>query len=386
MPRNKAIRHLAILFFTAIFITACVEPFDANVSANQLDVLIIDGYINVGSGETKIELSKVGRINQEEGVKYETGAEVRIENNLDETFLLTESKNGIYTGELNLPADKQYRLYIKLLNGKEYRSKPQTPKITPPIDSVHWEYKPDLIYIYANAHDPAGESRYYRWTFQEDWQIRTPFQAELKCDGVSIFKRGDPERIDMNDCYRTSKSRALIFGSTAVLEDDAIRFPITTIAHGAERTVRKYSIIVKQHTITQDEFNYLTLMNKNTTQTGSFFDPMPSQLYGNVKRINNSAETVIGYVGVYTTEQTTKFILKTDLPPGNVSQLNCHTIEFEDTPENRMLYLGGEPPVYIPYQLYDLNGDPEKPMIIAMPGKDCMDCRADDTVPRPDYW
>lgn len=386
---GRAIRNWLIFSFTLLVSYACVEPFEANVSASQVDLLIVDGYINIGPGETRIMLSKVSKLDQEGGIQYEEDADVHIENDDSEAFLLNETDRGIYTsGELNLPANKQYRLYIKLSNGKEYRSELQTPKITPPIDSVHWEYKPDLIYIYANAHDTEGDSRYYRWTYQEDWQIRTPFQAFLKYDESQdlIVTRADPERIDMNDCYRKVKSNKLIFGTTAVLQDDVIKFPVTTIPHNSERTSLKYSIIVKQHALTQDEFNYLTLMNKNTTQTGSFFDPMPSQLFGNINRINNATETVIGYVGVYTTEQITKFILKAELPPGNNSQLNCTTIDFEDNFENRMQYLSGSQPTYIPYLLYNLNGNPVAPMIKAMPAKDCMDCQSDDTGPRPDYW
>ena len=388
MNWNKTIRQLIIFVFTGLLIYACVEPFDARVSANQLDVLIIDGYINVGSGETRITLSKVSTLAEGDAIEYEEDAEVYIQNDVNEAFLLTETDAGIYTsGELNLPADKQYRLYIKLSNGKEYHSEFQAPKITPPIDSAHWEYKPDFLYIYANAHDAAGASRYYRWTYKEDWHIRSQFKAYLKyTTGTEIVERADPEMLKMHDCYKKATSNGLIFGSTVLQKDDIMKFPVTSIPHNSDRTSVKYSIIINQNTITEDEFNYLTLMNKNTTQTGSFFDPMPSQLFGNVNRINHPNETVIGYVGVYTTEHVILFIVKEDLPPGNVSQFNCPAIEFPRTPENCATYLGGESPSFIPYKLYDLGGDPEKSMIIAMPTKDCMDCRSNATGPRPDYW
>ncbi len=382
---TRIIRYRVICICIAIVLSSCVEPFDAEVPASQLDVLIIDGYINIGEGETRIVLSKVSKLDQEDAIRYEEGADVRIENDDSEVFLLNEKSHGIYTsGELNLPANKQYRLYIKLLNGKEYRSEFQTPKITPLIDSVHWEYKPDLLYVYVNTHDVTNESRYYRWSYREDWQIKSPFKADLKYDGDTIINnRPDPDMLAMHNCWKKAVSNKLIFGSSAVLVNDQLKFPVAAIPHGSEKTNVKYSIIVNQHTITEEEFNYLTLMNKNTTQTGSFFDPMPSQLFGNVKRIN-SDEPVIGYLGVYTTEQATLFILEAELPPGNSSQLHCESIEFEQTPENCMLYLGGINPPYIPYKKY--NNDPNKPMVTAMPTKGCMDCRSDVTGKRPDHW
>ena len=388
MTSARAIRNLAVCSITSILMYACVEPFEAEVSASQLDILIIDGYINIGSGKTQILLSKVSGINEPDVKKYEEGADVRIENGEGEAFLLNESGNGVYTSsELSLPIDKQYRLYIKLLNGKEFHSEFQTPKVTPQIDSVHWEFKPDLLYIYANTHDATGASRYYRWSYKEDWQIKTPYKADLLYGGgISINERSDPWMLSMHNCWKKAESRGLIFGSTTLLSEDRINFPVVTIPHNSEKTDVKYSVIIDQHTITEDEFNYLTLMNKNTTQTGSFFDPMPSQLFGNIKRVNDSKEMVIGYVGVYTTVRDTLFIEAAELPAGNGFQLTCHPLEFERTPENCERYLGGDPPPYIPHKLYDFNGDPEKPMVVAYPTKDCMDCRSNSTVGRPDFW
>lgn len=387
MTLLKSIRKGVILFFTVSVLSSCVEPFDAEVSSKELDILIIDGYINIGPGETRIVLSKVSTLNNGDAIQYEEEAEVYIQNETGEAYLLNETDEGIYTsGELNLPENNRYRLYIRLSDGKEYHSTLQAPKITPAIDSIHWEYKPDLLYIYANAHDATNESRYYRWSYQEDWQIKTPFKSELKYDkneNPPIFERPDPEMLDMHNCWKKIKSNGLIFGSTAVLTNDVIKFPVVAIPHGSERISVKYSIIVNQHTITQAEFNYLTLMNKNSTQTGSFFDPMPSQLFGNIKRMDDPDETVIGYVGVYTTVQATLFILEDELPPSDVSQLACETITFLNTFDNRETYLGGARPPYVPFQLFEQDGNP---MIVAMPTKGCMDCRSDTTGPRPDYW
>lgn len=386
----KTIRQLVIFVFMGILMYACLEPFDADVSVSKLDILIIDGYINIGAGETQITLSKVSALDEADAIEYAQGAEVYIENEGGEAFVLNESADGRYkSGELSLSADNRYRIYIKLPNGKEYRSALLAPKITPPIDSIHWEYKPDLLYIYANSHDPAGASRYYRWSYQEDWQIKSQFKADLEYrpgETPLIQERPDPFMLAMHDCWKKSISNRLIFGSTALQRDDNIKFPVITIPHSGERTSVKYSAIVNQHTLTEDEFNYLTLMNKNTTQTGSFFDPMPSQLFGNINRINHPNETVIGYVGVYTTEQDTLFILEAELPPGDEYQFNCMTIQFPLTAENCEIYLGGSSPPYIPYQLYSVNGNPEDLMVVAMVTKDCMDCRSNFTGQRPDYW
>ena len=49
-------------------------------------------------------------------------------------------------------------------------------------------------------------------------------------------------------------------------------------------------------------------MKKNTEQTGSLFDPQPSQLSGNIHCLTDPNELVIGYVEI-TQEQTQRIFI-----------------------------------------------------------------------------
>jgi hypothetical protein len=120
-------------------------------------------------------------------------------------------------------------------------------------------------------------------------------------------------------------------------------------------------------------------LKKIRPQVGSFFDPMPSQLFGNIHRTNEPDETVIGYVGVYTTEHKTIIsswrFTSTSSYTGKVRAIRFSKYQKE----NLALNLSGKPPVYIPFKTY-YQGNPPRPWVQALP-RQCMDCRTNATVP-----
>jgi hypothetical protein len=362
-----------ILVFAWLVINSCLEPFNPTLSGKAFDVLVVEGYINADTGITRIKLSKATPIDQGNIIYHERNAEVRIESDAHEIFLLTETDAGMYvTDTLHLPTDKQYRLSIKLSNGKTYTSDFQEVKVTPPIDSLHWEWR-DQLFIYANAHDDQAETFYYTWSFQEDWQYRSPYWSPLLYSGDTLYPRFPSAQVKMLDCWGKSVSTEVVLASTRQFAHDAITYPITVIPAASEKTQTKYSIRVYQRTMTEEEYNYMVLVKKNSEQTGSFFDPMPSQLFGNIHRVDDPAEQVIGYVGSYTTQSFRLFILNSELPHIPF-QDKCPPTDFEYLSENLAFFLS-DTAVLLPYQMYYVEGDSTTiPHVLAYPAI-CMDCR-----------
>lgn len=366
--------------------SSCIEPFNPSITAQNLNSLVVEGYINAGPGVTTVTLSKAQLLDQGSEINREKNASVWIENDAGDAFPLFEVENGKYSSqELSLPLDKQYRLYIQLTSGQEFRSQFLQVKVTPPIDSLSWEWKPDKLYLYVNTHNNERASLYYQWSYREDWQIRSQELSQLVYREDTIRQRPSDELLRMLNCWKSAASSALIFSSSKLLQEDVMKFPIRSLTHGAEQNRVKYSIIVNQHTLTKEEYNYLTLIVKNSTQVGSFFDPMPSQVFGNIVNLNNSNEQVIGYVGVYTTQSDTLFIYADDLPSAP-AQESCDTIHFQNNPENLEEFLGGSIPPFIPYNTYYKTVDGISiPMVIGMIPY-CLDCRLRGTNIKPGYW
>jgi hypothetical protein len=49
-------------------------------------------------------------------------------------------------------------------------------RITPQLDSVSWKQENNGVRIYASTHDPNNNTRYYKWDYEETWEIHPLFQ------------------------------------------------------------------------------------------------------------------------------------------------------------------------------------------------------------------
>ena len=88
--------------------------------------------------------------------------------------------DGIYTSSnLGLALNTEYRLKITTANGKEYLSDYMVAKKTPPIDSLEFRQEEKGVQIYVNTHDDSNNTRYYRWDFDETWEIWSYYYSVL---------------------------------------------------------------------------------------------------------------------------------------------------------------------------------------------------------------
>jgi hypothetical protein len=360
---------------------SCVERFDPTLSPNEINILIVEGYINAGPGETVIRLSRATALSGNQLVDFETFAKLAIVDNGNASFPLVETQPGTYkSGEINLPTDKQYRLYMKLSNGAEYSSELLPVKITPAIDSLSWEWN-DYLDIFVNSHDPESNTHYYQWEYQEDWQIRSPYRSTIEWKDDTIKERDPLESLRMLNCWKSSRSHDLIFSSSYELERDVVKYNLIQIPKGGEQTSVKYSVIVKQHALTQDAYNYLRVIEKNTSQVGSFFDPMPSELFGNVHNLAQPDEPVVGYVGVSTTETKILFIENRDLP-FVARGVRCPTAKFKQADQDSINKYLRPPRFFLLFDTWTERGEPWMSVMV----KDCLDCRVYGSNVRPSYW
>ena len=128
-------------------------------------------------------------------------------------------------------------------------------------------------------------------------------------------------------------------------------------------------------------------LKKNTESIGTLFDPLPTQLTGNIQCINNPSEPVIGYIGAYSIEEKRIFISKKELPENwktITGYENCTRLDTVDnTPEDIAAQFGAEGSIPV-YELLSQRG----PGVIGYlySTKTCIDCRVRGTNVRPAFW
>jgi hypothetical protein len=370
-------------------LAGCVESYVPDVLNAPTSYLVVDGSIN-GNGVTRIKLSRTIGTTATTVPPTERGARLFIIDNTGQRYALTEKTSGSYQSDsLLLDATRQYQLRITTANNVAYQSDLNPLKVTPPIDDLNFTTDGTQVQVRLSTHDATGQSRYYRWNFVETWLFHAAFESMLKYDRQ--LKRIVKRDTSIYTCWRTERPSFIRQASSAQLSQDALLNAIVLPLSGrTERLQIRYSVLVSQYAETAEEFAYYELLRKNTEAVGTVNDPLPTQLTGNVHRVDNANEPVLGFVGTHTTQTRRLFIDRQDLPLQTTAQF--------DTPYSDCLigyeflcdpYIGCikypntrffDRPSSIPID-YVANPDGYSGST-----PECADCRTRGTLVRPGFW
>ncbi|WP_229254251.1 DUF4249 domain-containing protein [Dyadobacter sp. NIV53] len=351
----------------------CIQPFSPPEINSPIQFLVVDGFLNIGSDTSKVELRYTQNTNDFSSYISETGARVSVASENGETYDFTEAGNGVYfLPPANMSGTVKYHLVVKTLNGKEYVSNDVAVITTPPIDSLGYRYDAgrDAVVISVNTHDPKNNTRFYRWKFEETFQYRAAYYSTLIVDVINktlVFRKDD-----INLCWKTNKSTNIMLGSTIKLSADEIRdLPLNVVPVNTNKFYIKYSILVKQYGLSQEAFEYWTDLAKTTQGTGSLFDPQPSQVTGNIKNTTDAKELVFGYFSASTVAAKRIF-----MTPGLGSYPRC------DPPDTLTI---GEAISSPGAMLISYTGDRSEKVLSTSTG--CADCRTQGgTTTKPPFW
>ena len=298
----------------------CKELYKPDIISSADTYLVVEGVLNAGNGPTNLRLTRTFQLDDSARLRGELNAVVTVEGKDNSIQALSSTGSGFYASPaLNLAINQEYRVRIVTSNGKEYLSDFVVARQTPPIDSLTWERDENGIEIQANTHDPSGNTRYYRWDFDETWEIRSYYDSEFKYVNGVVVGRTPAESV--YTCWKYDISDKILLGSSASLQSDNIfRAPLKFFYNGDEKLAVRYSTLVRQYALDKKGYEFYELMRKNTESLGSIFDAQPSEQRGNFKCISNPGELVIGYLSAVTIEEKRMFISSVEVPHWNFYQ------------------------------------------------------------------
>lgn len=368
------------MYFFALIVTGCVEPFDPPVRESDVNYLVVDGFVNTTAHSANIRLSRALPLSTVSAYPVELNATVSIEESGGATYSLQNLNDGNYHLDSDgFVSGKQYRLRIST-NGSEYLSDYVVAKVTPEIDSVTWTGEADGVNIKVSTHDAGSNTDYYRWEYLEDWEYNAPYSSDWKLEGGRAVYRPIEEQIFT--CYnRMFSSKISIFTTSGLIEDRVSNFELALVPQFSQKISRHYSILVKQYALSKSSFDYWQQLKVTTEELGSLFDPQPARVKGNVKNVSDENEPVIGYFDASDVTEKRLFIAMTDLPvhlrrfPTN---FNC---SINSTPVDSVYKL--------PAHLLITNAIYVGPTIIGFnyTSMDCADCRVQGGITtKPDFW
>jgi hypothetical protein len=271
--------------------------------------LVVDGFIN-GNGRTRIKLSRSENVIASAALPVEKGATIYIVDDVGVRYFLRETATaGSYSSDsLLLNPNRKYCLRISLGTSSSasiYESDLVPLKVTPAFDKIEATRQNGQVQWQLSTHDATGQSRYYRWNYTETWEFNSAFNSVIEANRGVLRKRAN----SIYTCWHTEQHSTVKHTSTAGLSQDQVKnWPLFSFSDRAERLKIRYSVLVSQYVETAEEFAYNELLRKNTEAVGTVNDPLPVQLTGNVHRVANATEPVLGYVGAHTVQQQRLFL------------------------------------------------------------------------------
>jgi hypothetical protein len=307
-------RHNLFILLPAFIFFGCLDPYSPPKTKTDVDILVVDGFLSATSSSIAVRLSHAIALDSAGTPPPELNATVSLEEQDGLSLPLNGMEDGNYTATgLNVDLDKQYRLHIKTAGGAEYFSDYVDVLRTPAIDSVAWRAVNQDLTIYVNAHDASGKIKYYYWDYIETYEHHAPFPAGYIMQNHEPRPLLPSELVDQ--CWTTQPSTNIFVASSDNLSVDAVRnFPLITIPAGSIELSVRYSVLIRQRAISKEAYTFWTQLQKTTESLGGLFDPMPSQVVGNVHSAGNSQEPVLGFFSAGEERQERIFIRHADLP------------------------------------------------------------------------
>lgn len=371
-------------FLLLLSFVGCVDPFETPNSPSNSNVLVVEGRI--GKEQTEIKLTRSANLDTLEIVR-EKNAQVRLENEAGTLSLsLVEQEDGLYSVSQSLTFGERYRIRISTADDETYLSAFVPLLSVPEISEVHLEYDSATtqLDITLSTGDPEGKTRYYRWEYEETWEYRSVRPSSLEYTGEELV----PRAANIRTCWVTRPAGTILLETSISLDEDVIsRKLINREMVGENEKFRiGYSILIRQYALTSDEFEFWSLLKKNTETFGTLFDPQPSQLKTNLTCISTPDKLVVGYISASAVAQQRVTLERSDFPRDipefqpNVGACDIITVPFDPLEIALEFTTGDQVPLGYLIGFSGIEG-------VFSAAKACVDCReAGGTTTRPDFW
>jgi len=398
---HKSIYVLAVIFT----LCTCIDPYSPKLKGYD-SLLVVNGLITDENAAYTITLSKTLQ-DQNAIPVVVSDASVYITDETGNSSYLNSMGGGIYkTNSVDFRGviGKSYTLHITTHEGNEYQSTPCIMQSVPDIDSVYFARDEETVnngtesqtglMIYLDS-KPGDNNVFYRWSFEETWKFKVPFPKRFNyIDSAHIFRIDNVHEI----CWKSNKSGDILIKSVYPGQNPRIeKEPILFISSDkSDRLMIEYSVLVKQYSLSKDEFNFWDNLKKVNETGGDIFASQPFEVISNIHNINNPDEKVLGYFQVSAVKQKRKYILFQDMVNLQLPffHYDCKSIArgpqdypATDPPWTFDVVYNGFPPTS-GYIFVEPIIDPATNMLerLVFTTFECANCELSGSSARPDFW
>ncbi|MCK9640617.1 MAG: DUF4249 domain-containing protein [Prolixibacteraceae bacterium] len=320
--RNKLYYPLFLL----LFVVSCEKYYNPAIDSVSSQ-FVVDAKITNDISRNDVHLTRTRSFYDRLPVLEVSGATVSLVEIGGKTIKATESTSGHYTFPSVPESGKQYFLRIVVLNNT-YESLAAT---MPPVPSIDKLYTTHVVYT---INENSGESTprtyqregreididipvtnalsYYRFNVRStiEWTYRI-VPGSLFPDSYGWFSYQNNEKFHLVGPSDQTEPGKIIKHPMLLLDYSPLLY-----FHSSLRTLISpgWILMFEQFGISKESYEFHQQLNDQFAATGSLFDPIQTQVYGNILCKSNPAEIVYGFFDLYSVKEI-RYFLKLPTPP-----------------------------------------------------------------------
>jgi hypothetical protein len=379
--------NIVLSFLLLVLMTSsCIRSFEPDIRAIDENKYVVSGLVSEGDEIQTVNVSRSSPINDPSYLPV-TGCTVVIWDDLGHPFPLQDAGDGDYTGTVDpssLVAGRSFMVEIATPAGERIVSGFDTLFTSPEIDSVYY-LREDIegntpgqftlgIQFYLDFNGDETNSPYFRWDLYETWEYHSDYPLEWYYDGTvhHVF----PPDYSLSVCWTTRRVPTIYTLSTRNLQENKYNlFPLNYVTNRTPRLQYGYSLLVRQHSLSERAYLYWEQQRINSDQEGGLYEKQPVAVKGNLSIPGDPEKEVLGFFGAGTVKTKRIFVRQVpDLP-----------LDVATYCDRRLLRNGLReitPSMYPGYLLGDQFG-----YFLILLEKECVDCLILGGINiKPDFW
>lgn len=348
-------KELFYIIFSSVLIVSCEDFYKPDLKIVP-GAMVVEAHLTNDPSQNFVKLSIARDFYSENQEERITGARVEVVEGENNFIQATETEEGYYTFQETPVPGKKYMLRINY-SGDIFESDQVTMPPLPTIDTLYTKHRVVKSYrtdSYGNPMQieipgreiciddsitPALEYYRFSWRAIIQWIYNFPSVGGPPPPSLfgwkSIYQTGQfdlagPKQFSVSDKIESHAILFLGYDSYAYLDSTA------QIPNG-------WIVIIKQYGISKESYDFHDKLNKQLAAEGSLFDPVLTQVYGNIHCKTDPKKIVLGFFDLNSYRQYRYYINITgnsQLSFVNQRRLN----RYPDIPSRG--YVEGNPPVF----------------------------------------
>jgi hypothetical protein len=291
---------IPILFISFTLVVSCYKPYDAHIDTDK-KILVVNGLITNENTLYRIHLSYALPFDSSGNSQPAYASNVHVTDELGNYYAFYELGNGYYASDslqfMGKPGST-YTLHINSDDGERYESDPQRLYPVAYPDSVYaeFDYQETLSKISGLLELTHGANILLDIKNQVDTLPRFRFTTNLVTQYVSPgpsycwhTENANPN-INLTGGEYSTNSASINKHFVCFIDDYLIRWVSDKIVMVANRI-----IYLNQYTLNNEAYLYYKNIDELLRSEGKLFDPIATQINGNIKCLTHPDKKVFGF-------------------------------------------------------------------------------------------